>query len=794
MFKNYIKTTFRNLWKNRFFSFLNIAGLAVGIACAALILLWVEDELTYNSNFTKKDQLYRVMENSVDKGQISTSGSTPGPLAQAMKTEIQGVKDAARLSWNMDQLVVMGDKTIKETGVYADPSILSMLTLHFIYGAPSSFKEPQSVVISETFAAKFFGKDNPVGKTIKMNAQESYSVDGTFMITGVFKNMPANSTFNWCQWISPYETFENKNSWIKPWENNLTQTLVELEPSADVAAVNKKLYGYLGTKRGNTAAPQCFLFSMNDWKLRDHFVDGKPDDGNIKYVKLFSIIAAIILLIACINFMNLSTARSEQRAKEVGVRKVMGAGKWRLIGQFIGESVAMSLLSVLLAITIVYFVLPSYNLLVGKDLSPHLFSFAHLIYLLALSLITGLIAGSYPSFYLSSFKPIKVLKGIKIKTTSGVIFIRKGLVITQFAVSIALIISTAIIYLQIRHIKQRDLGFNKNNLIDINLQTGLKEHFAAVKDQLLATGFVENATMSLHDPLHLYSYTDQFTWPGKDPNSKIIIHSNAVSSEYISTMNMKLISGRDFYSNYNPHNHDIIINESLARIMGKEGQVGGELMLPNDTGRLQIAGIVKDFVFNDMYGSNTPAALFCNPSSATILTIRFKSGVDLTKALAKTETVIKANNPGFPFEFRFVDDEFNWLFFSETLIQKLATLFAILAIFISCLGLFGLAAYTAERRTKEIGIRKVLGASIKGIACLLSKDFLQLVAASCVIAFPLSWWAMHNWLQNYEYRTNISWWVFAIAGIAALLIALITVSTQAIKAALANPIKSLKTE
>jgi len=793
MFRTYLKTTFRNLWKNKVFSFLNIAGLAIGIACSAFIFLWVEDELTFNHNFTKRDQLYRVMKNTVDKGIISTSGNTPGPLAQAMKAEIPGVKNAARLSWNMDQVMVLGEKSVKEQGVYADPAIFSMLTFHFKYGNPATaFKEPQSVVINETLAAKLFGNSDPVGKIIKMNAQESYSVDGSFMVTGVFKDLPANATYSACQWISPYIVFEDKNTWIKPWGNNLTQTLAELDAAADPVTVNKKLAGYLRTKTGDAASPDCFLFSMNDWHLRDQFTDGKPDGGNIKYVKLFSLIAGIILLIACINFMNLSTARSEQRAREVGVRKVMGAGKGRLISQFIGESMSMSFLAVLLAIAMVFVLLPAYNLLVDKDLSPNLFSFAHLGYVLGIGFIAGLIAGSYPAFYLSSFNPVSVLKGIKIRTAGGVIFIRKGLVITQFAISITLIICTAIIYLQIQHIKHRNLGFNKNNLVIINLQSGLKEHFAAVKEQLLATGLVENAALSLHDPFHLYSSTDSYTWAGKDLNDKEVVHSNAVSPEYLSTMHMQLVSGRGFYSDARLSRHEVLINESMAKIMGREGKPGG--MLQVDTVHLQVAGVIKDFVYNDMYGSNMPALLLCIPGGATLMTIRFKPGVNLAKALEKTGAVIQANNPGFPFEFRFVDDDFNKLFITETLIGKLAGLFAALAIFISCLGLFGLAAYTVERRTKEIGIRKILGASANGLAGLLSRDFVQLVAIACAIAFPLAWWAMHSWLQHYEYRTLIPWWIFVLAGAAALMITLITVSLQAFKAALANPLKSLKTE
>ena len=791
MFKNYFKTTLRNLWKNKTYSLLNITGLAIGVASAALIFLWVEDELTFNQNFVNRDFIYRIMENHHNEGKINTSGSTPGPMAQAVKSDIPGIKNSGRLSWTMDELMVLNDKSIKESGAYVDPSVLSMFALSFIYGEPdNAFKDLQSVVISETVARNFFDNENPVGKTIKMNANQGYSVDGLYTVTGVYKDFPQNSTYKF-QWISPYIVFENKNDWIKPWDNNLTETLVELNPSVDPERINKKLTGYLTAKTGTPSA-DCILFSMNDWNLRSQFADGKPDGGNIKYVKLFSLIAVIILIIACINFMNLSTAQSEKRAREVGVRKVMGAGKNRLIIQFIGESLLLSFISVVLAVAIVCMVLPMYGNLVNKPLEVNLFSISHLAWLLTIGLVTGLIAGSYPAFYLSSFNPIKVLKGIKIKTGSGVIFIRKGLVISQFAVSIILIICTTIIYQQIQHIKNRDLGYNKDRLIMMDLQGDVKEHFSSVLGQLKATGLIENAALSLHDPLHIYSYTDRFTWPGKDLNNKVNVHSNSVSPGYLSLLHMKIIEGRDFYQTPDVDSNRVIINESMKKLMGKEGKPGGLISI-NST-NLQIAGIIKDVVYNDVYAASSPLILFCNPKPATVVTIRIKKDVNLTEALAKTEAIFKTNNPAYPFEFKFLDEEFNQLFSTEMLIEKLAGIFSVLAIFISCLGLFGLAAYTAEQRRKEIGIRKVLGASTQGLAGLLSKEFLKLVALSCILAFPISWWAMHNWLQDYQYRTTIHWWIFAIAGIVSLTIALITVSFQAIKVAINNPINSLRSE
>jgi len=790
MFKNYFKTTFRNLWKNKTYSFLNVFGLAVGIACAALIFLWVEDELTFNHNFVKRDYLYHVMQNEKSDAGISTNGSTPGPLAAALKADVPGILNSGRLSWAMDELAVVGDKSIKENGMYADPSVLSMYTLSFIYGnGATALNNPNSVVITETMSKKFFGNSNPVGKTIKMNAKGAYSVDGVYTVTAVFKDLPANCYYHF-QWLSPYTTWEDANTWLKPWNNNLTETIVELSSRANPAVINKKLKNYLSIKAdGNTN--QCFLFSMNDWHLRGSFVNGVQDGGSIKYVKLFSTIAFIILLIACINFMNLATARSEQRAKEVGVLKVMGAGKKALIGKFISESLLMSFIAVLLAVGLVYALMPFYNSLVEKQLSVNLFNALHFSCLLAIGLIAGLIAGSYPAFYLSSFNPIKVLKGIKMKSSAGAIFIRKGLVITQFTASVILIISTIIVYQQIQHIKQRDLGYSKDNLIYMDLQGNMKDHFGEIKNNLIATGYVENAATSLHDALHVYSYGDGFSWQGKNPNAKLPIHSNVVSSEYLSTMRMQLMDGRDFYQG-NIDSTNVIINESMAKLMGRQGKLGGIITAGNY--KLTIAGIIKDFIYNDVYGNGAPLVLFNGGYSATVIAVRFKSNVSLSQALQKTEEVMKSENPGFPFEYKFADKDFDAMFSSETLIGKLAGVFAMLAIFISCLGLFGLAAYTAERRTKEIGIRKVLGASVTGLTGLLAKEFLQLVMLSCLIAFPFAWWLMNNWLQDYAYKTTIHGWMFALAGIAALFIALITVSFQAIKAALANPVRSLRTE
>jgi len=786
MIKNYLKTTFRSLLRNRSYSFLNIAGLAIGIACASLIFLWVQDELTFNHNFNKRDNLYTIYENQTYNGKISTFFATPGLMAKAIKTEIPGIKNAARMDGMGAQLFALGDKSINEQGNYADKEILSMLNLPFIYGnASTALDELHTVVINETTAKKFFGDADPTGKTLKMNNKDDFTV------TGVFKDMPKNSTFQF-QWLAPLANIDHSQPWMTMWGANWARTYVELEPSASVASVNQKLYRYISTKVDHNDNI-CFLFAMNDWNLHNNFVDGKMSGGRITYVKLFSFIAWIILLIACINFMNLSTARSEQRAKEVGVRKVMGAGKGKLIGQFISEAVVMSFISVLLAVGLIYLAIPPFNNLVQKELTVSILQPAHLIYLLIIAIVTGLLAGSYPAFYLSSFNPITVLKNIKIKSSAGSRFIRQSLVVIQFSVSIILIIGTVIIYQQIQHVKNRELGYNKDNLIYLNTQGKMVEHFGAIYNNLKQTGLVENAALSDDPVIAVGSNGDNYSWEGKDATKNPLISFEAVSPQFVPTMDMKLVAGRNFYQDAKVDSNSVIINEAFAKQMGKEGRVGG-IIREGDKKTEQIVGIVKDFLYNDMYAPGAPALFYCNQSANRVLNIRFKSGVNLQDALAKTGSIIKANNPGYPFEYRFINDDFDQLFKTETLTGSLAGVFAGLAIFISCLGLFGLAAYTAERRIKEIGIRKVLGASVSGLVRLLSKDFLKLVGISCIIAFPVAYWATHNWLQNYQYRININWFIFVAAGLAAMLIALTTVSFQAIKAALMNPVKSLRSE
>lgn len=784
MFRNYLKTTIRNLWKNKVYGFLNIFGLAIGITCAGLIFLWVENEYSYDNHNTKKNNLYWIRENQAYNGKIYTFNATPGLMSPAMKAEIPGLQNTARTTWEQSVLFSLGDKSINETGAYADSSIFSMFTIPFVQGNPATaFDQLHSIVLSEKMAKKFFGEDkNIIGKTIRVDNKEDY------VISGVFKDLPDNSSLKWA-WFSPFQVFFDKNGWLKNWGSNGIRTYVELKPLTTVASINKILYDYI-QKRAPHAVARPFLFSMNDWRLRNEFIDGKQTGGGrIEFVRMFTIIAWIVLLIACINFMNLATARSEKRAREVGVRKVLGAEKRTLIAQFIGEALFMSLLAVLLAVGFILLLLPSFNLLVEKQLTLGLGNPSHVIALIAIALTCGIVAGSYPALYLSSFNPVFVFKGLKMKSGSAAI-IRKGLVIFQFSISIILIICTIIIFQQLQHVKNRDLGYNKNNLIEIQVQGNIVKHFSAIKNQLLETGVIENASLASQALLEMGSNTDDYTWEGKDPDKKILITNDYVSPEYISTTKTKIIDGKDFETAAD--SNKMIINETLAKLITKGSAIGK--IVKADTVKFEVIGVVKDFVFGDMYGGSDPVLFICYPTWADKLYIRIKPNADLEKTVSNIEAVMKANNPGYPVDYKFVDNEFNELFKTESLISKLSRLFATLAIVISCLGLFGLAAYTAERRTREIGIRKVLGASVPGIAGLLSKDFLRLVLFSAIIAFPCSWWAMHKWLQNYAYRIEIDWWVFVLAGVLAIVIAVITISSQAIRAALSNPVKSLRSE
>lgn len=793
MLRNYFTNTFRVIRRASVYSLLNIAGLALGIACAALIFLWVEDELSFDYGYAKHDRLYLIRMDLDYSGKTETFFTVPGPMPDAIRGTVPGIVNNSRTRFDRE-LFALNDKTTYERGLYADTSIFSMLQLDFISGNAAGFNNPYSLVLTEKMAQKFFGSASAVGKTLRMNNAQD------FVIIGVVRNPPDNVSIQF-DWLAPVSTFLDRNQWLNRWGTYGISTLVELSPGTDVSGVNRQLTAILRPKDPLYAHADCQLFAMNDWHLRNNFTNGQPDGGQITVVKLLATIASIILLIACINFMNLATARAGQRAREVGVRKTLGALRRGLIRQFLIETLVMSFIALSLAILLIHVFLPGFNVLVYKQLGFDLLTPTHLVGMLTIGVFCGLVAGSYPAFYLSSFQPVAVLKGQRIGMNNGAGFIRKALVVTQFTVSVILIVCTVIIYQQIGHIRSRDLGYNKEHLLYTSLTDNLVVHFNALKTELLHTGVVENAALTGSPPLSMWGTTnsDRLTWEGGNPGAKIKINWEEVSPEYLSTMGLQLVAGRNFHPDIHSDSGNVIINQTMASLMGKAGRVGA-LLTYGDTSKsyYRVIGIVKDFLFNDLAGTVTqPLMMDCGPEVKGVygfLTIRLKPGQDLSAQLAKMEAVIKANNPGYPVEYSFVDEQFNDMFEWQAHMGTLAGVFAVLAILISCLGLFGLAAYTAERRTKEIGIRKVLGASVSGLAALLSGEFLRLVALSCLIAFPVAWWLMHGWLADFPYRTVIHWWVFGLAGIAAIVITLLTVSFQAIRAALSNPVKTLRVE
>jgi putative ABC transport system permease protein len=791
MIKNFIKTAFRSLTKNKAYSFLNIFGLAIGIAIAALIFLWVEDEVNYDAVNVKKDRLYIAYENQKYDTYVFTEGSTPGVMGPAMQAELPGIANVCRTSEGTTSLLfAQGDKSVFASGKYVEASIFKMFTLPFVQGnANSAFSQVHSLVITEKTAKKFFGNEaNVIGKTIRVDNKQDY------VVSGVIKDIPANSSMQF-EWLMPFKIYWDQSPWLRSWGNNSLSTYVELKPGVNVETVNKQLYSYI-QKREKGSLGHVFLFAMKDWHLYDDFKEGKmTGGGQIEYVHLFTVIAWIILFIACINFMNLATARSEKRAREVGVRKVLGAGKRSLIAQFIGEAIFMSLIAAVFAVLVVLVVLPAFNTLVQKQLTIDFSNPYHIVALLLITLVCGLIAGSYPSLYLSSFNPVSVLKGIKLKDSLAS-YIRKGLVVVQFTASIILIISTILVYQQIQHVKSRQLGFNRDNLVEMDLQGKMAASYNPIKQDLLNTGLIQSVALADHAIIYGGNNTSGLTWEGKPAGSQVLISQRYITPEFIETAGMKVLEGRNITVTDTGKPIRTLITRSMEKLMGKGSAVGKKLRGDGgDTTSATVIGVVNDYVYGNMYGKADPVMFYSvAPKDASLMYVRIKPTDNTEKVLAAIQGVMKKDNPAYPFDYRFVDDQFNRMFQSEMLVSKLSRVFASLAIIISCLGLFGLAAYTAERRTKEIGIRKVLGASVTSVTTLLSKDFLILVIISCAIAFPVAYWEMDLWLKTYQYHIDMQWWVFASAGVTAVIIALVTISFQSIKAALANPVKSLRSE
>ncbi|MCL4639508.1 MAG: ABC transporter permease [Olivibacter sp.] len=787
MIKHYFKTALRNLWRTRSFSFLNIFGLAVGIATASLIFLWIEDEAGYDKDFPNNENIYITKSKQPSGEGVRVFDAVSGLLSDAMKAEIPGVKYSARADWGRSFLFTKDERSIYQNGQIVDPEFMDIFSLEFVEGNRSSaLVRPDQLVITQSAANRIFGQGSALGKTVRVNN------DKRFVVSGVVKDLPRNSSIQF-DWLISFEEFEKDNAWVRDWGNSVVMTYVQLEPAASLANVNKRLFDLVKRQLGNEQANiRNFLYPMERWRLYNNFdKNGNEQDGRMKYIRLFSIIAWVILLIACINFTNLTTARSEKRAKEVGMRKVAGARRVSLIGQFLGESLILATISALLAMVFIYSSIGAFNALVGKELVINLFKPAHQLFLISIVLICGLLSGIYPAFYLASFNPISTLKGAK-QRIGSVGFIRRGLVVLQYAASVTLIICTVIIFQQIRYAKGRDLGFDLSQVLTVPLRGEAVKHSDLIKEQLLATGRVESVGAGAGSILNFGVRTD-LDWTGKDPNQQIDIFYSWADEGIIPAMGLELVDGRNFRPHIQGDSSSFLVNETFAKLISADGKVAGRQVFWEDE-PFTIIGVVKDFVYNDVYSPTAPVFFRPYTGNGGMLSIKIKAGADLAKTVEQIEQVMKANNKEFPFEYQFLDEAFNEKFKSEMLLQKLGSIFAVLSIIISCLGLFGLAAFTAERRTKELGIRKVLGASISSLISLLNREFVILVLISCLVSFPLAWWVMNDWLDNFAYRTDLHWWVFAFTGLGALILALITVSSQAIKTALTNPTKSLREE
>jgi putative ABC transport system permease protein len=791
MLRNIFKIAYRNLLRNKAFSAINITGLAVGMAAAMLILLWIQHELSYDNFHANKDRIYEVWNRVPVEGKISAWNSVSALLAPTLEKDLPEVELAVRVT-DRNLLLATGEKKIKADGYIVDTGFLQMFSFPLLKGnSARALTSNHSIVITEATAQTLFGNNDPIGKIIKIDNSENYTV------SGVLKNLPDNTAFEF-SYLLPWSYVKYKDGQDLGWNDNSTNTYVMLKRNTSYAVVAPKLK-YLKHsyhEESKTLKWELFLYPLKRWHLYSSFTDGEEDNkGRSSFVKLFGIIAAFILLIACINFMNLSTARSEKRAREVGIRKVIGARKGWLIGQFMAESIFIAFVAGIVAIIIVQVSLPAYNMLTGKNLfidpaNPYAWiSFISFVF------FTGILAGSYPAFFLSSFRPIRVLKGL-LKSPNALITPRKALVVLQFTFATILIICTIVIKQQIDHARNRDTGYNKDNLIYHYMSGDISKNYELIKNELLTAGIAKSVSKNNSPLTNRGSDGWGQNWEGKDPNDRTSFNRLLSDEDLGETAGLQFVQGRDFdLKKFPTDSTGLIINESALRVMKFKDPIGKTV---SDLGiDWHIVGVIKDFILTSPYKPTSPL-LICGAKSSfmnfNVMHIKLNGDRPTSETLKKTETIFKKYNPEYPFEFRFIDESYARKFDNENRQATLAALFTGLTIFISCLGLFGLATYMAENRVKEIGVRKVLGASVAGIATLLSSDFIKLVLIAFVIAAPLSYWAMHTWLQNYEYRVPLQWPVFVGACFLSLTVALLTVSYQAIKAAVANPAKSLRSE
>ncbi|WP_128545982.1 ABC transporter permease [Larkinella soli] len=792
MLRNYLKIAWRSLRKNTAFSFINIVGLAVGMAVAMLIGFWVRDELTFDRFYENESRLFRVMLNRTANGETTTQPNGPLPLADVLRREIP---EMARVTESL--LPALGRATVLEHGkvrILQDGQtvggeFLSMFSLPMRSGdRHTALKEPNSIVLTEGAARALFGPADPLGKIVRFNDQFDLKV------TGVLDKLPPNTAWTF-QYLVPFRLVEINLPWIQDsrtdWKNNIVELLVELRPNADPAAVDRKLRGII-KRHYPESIFEPFLHPVSRWHLYGEFRNGKNVGGFITYVRLFVLVGLAVLLIACINFMNLSTARSGKRAREVGVRKAVGSLRRQLVGQFLTESVLVAGLAFVLALLLVLLFLPAFNSLTQKQLAfpwrePVFWATA-----LGFTVVTGLLAGSYPALYLSAFGAVRVLKGT-VHIGRNANWPRKVLVVAQFTASIAFIVSVFVVYQQIRHARSRPVGYQPERLVAVMLTADLSRNFQALRNELLQTGAVERVTKA-SSPATTILNDARVDWAGKAPDEIMRVNLIGTSPDYLQTMGIRLKSGRDFQPN-GTDSLSVILNEAAVKAMRLKDPLNQEVRLVWDPGRkLRVVGVVENSIIESPYQPVTPLMLMYNPAFESCVIFRLSARLGTAEALSRVQPVFQKFNPAYPFDYQFASEEYGRKFRQEELVGQLAGLFAVLSVFLSCLGLFGLAAYMAEQRTKEIGIRKVLGAGVLSLWGLLSAEFVRLVGVACLIASPIALFFLRNWLNQFEYRIGLSPWVFVWAGGVAMGIALLTVSFQSIKAALMDPVKSLKSE
>jgi predicted permease len=789
MLRNHLVIAFRYFLKDRRSTLLNLLGLSTGLACAILIYIWVSDEMAMDNFHVHDARLFQVMENRVQASGIWTASSSTGPMADALAKDMPEVEYACSSIPARDVILsVNREKTVRSSGKYAGRDFFKMFSYALISGnADQVLADKNNIVLSDLLAVKLFGNlENIIGKTVIFQDQKAYRVSGVFRDPGIH----SSDRFDF---VLSDRVFKDENPWANEWGSTFCSTFILLKPGVDVAQFNRKIAGFVKLKSGDeTSYRTPFITRYSETYLYGRYENGIRVGGRIDYVHLFSIIAVFILLIACINFVNLSTAKASERAKEVGIRKVVGAGRGTLVLQYFEESMLMALAALLLAIVLVFLLLPAFNDITGKQLRLTHPDMRLILSVTGISLFTGLVSGIYPALYLSGFRPVLVLKG-KLRSAAGELFIRKALVIFQFTLSVALIIAVLVVYKQIRFIQTTNLGYDRDHLISFRKEGKLadgRQQEAFLTEVRKIPGVLQASSIG-HNLLGHNGGTYGVTWEGKDPKDKTEFENMPVDFRMIETLGLKIVEGRSFSPAFGSEDRKIIFNEAAIKYMGMKDPVGKKINL---WGRdMEIAGVVRDFHFQSLHEKVKPLFIWLAPENTRQFMVRIETGREKT-VLGRLAILYRQFNPAFSFEYSFLDTDYQTLYVSENRISVLSRYFAGMAILISCLGLFGLAAFTARKRQKEIGIRKVVGASVRNIAVLLYGEFLRLVVIALLIAFPLAWWEMTKWLKSFAYRIPLHAGVFLIAGAFILLITTLTVGFQAIKAAVANPVNSLWSE